>query len=153
MGKLHEQMKADLTLKGYSLCTSAGYLPRCRKFAEHFNRSPEEMGREEIRTFLLYLAEEQKASPALQKAYLCALKFLYRYTLNRPEEVENLPNPKLPKQLPVVLSRQEVLAVFEAIPYIKQKAMIATTYGKGGQPCNEKKRATLPRRCPALGIR
>ena len=53
MGKLHEQMKADLTLKGYSPCTSTGYLPRCRKFAEHFNRSPEEMGREEIRTFLI----------------------------------------------------------------------------------------------------
>ena len=131
MGKLHEQMKADLTLKGYSPCTAAGYLPRCRKFAQHFNRSPEEMGREEIRAFLLYLAEEQKVSPALQKAYLVALKFLYRHTLNRPEEVENLPNPKQPRQLPVVLSREEVLAIFEAIGYIKHKAMIATTYGAG----------------------
>ena len=65
MGKLHEQMKADLTLKGYSPHTFAGYLPRCRKFAEHFNRSPEEMGAEEIRTFLLYLAQEQKVSPSL----------------------------------------------------------------------------------------
>ena len=34
MGKLHEQMKADLTLKGYSPHTFAGYLPRCRKFAK-----------------------------------------------------------------------------------------------------------------------
>ncbi len=63
MGKLHEQMKADLTLKGYSPHTIAGYLPRCRKFAKHFNRSPEEMGEEEIRAFLLYLAQEQKVRP------------------------------------------------------------------------------------------
>jgi integrase/recombinase XerD len=131
MGKLHEQMKADLTLKGYSPHTFAGYLPRCRKFAEHFNRSPQEMGEEEIRAFLLYLAQEQKVSPSLQKTYLVALKFLYRHTLNRPEEVENIPTPKLPVQLPVVLSREEVLAIFEAIPYIKHKAMVATTYGAG----------------------
>ena len=131
MGKLQEQMKADLTLKGYSPNTLAGYLPRCRKFAEHFNRSPEEMGQEEVRTFLLYLAQERKITPGSQKAYLSALKFLYCYTLNRPEEVENIPNPKLPVQLPVVLSREEVLAIFEAIGYIKHKAMIATTYAAG----------------------
>ena len=105
MGKLHERMKADLTLKGYSPHTFAGYLPRCRKFAEHFNRSPEEMGEEEIRAFLLYLAQEQRVSPSLQKNYLVALKFLYRHTLNRPEEVENIPSPKLPQRMPVVLSR------------------------------------------------
>lgn len=131
MGKLHERMKADLTLKGYSPCTAAGYLPRCRKFAQHFNRSPEEMGEEEIRAFLLYLAQEQRVSPSLQKNYLVALKFLYRHTLNRPEEVENIPSPKLPQRMPVVLSREEVLAIFEAIGYIKHKAMIATTYGAG----------------------
>ena len=87
MGKLHEQMKADLTLKGYSPNTLAGYLPRCRKFAEHFNRSPEEMGQEEVRTFLLYLAQERKITAGSQKAYLSAIKFLYCNTLNRPEEV------------------------------------------------------------------
>jgi len=131
MGKLQEQMKADLTLKGYSPHTLAGYLICCRKFAQHFNRSPEEMGHEEIRAFLLYLAEEKQICAGSQKAYLSALKFLYRYTLNRPEEVENIPNPKLPVKLPLLLSRQEVLAIFEAIANIKHKAMIATTYGAG----------------------
>jgi site-specific recombinase XerD len=89
------------------------------------------MGEQEIRTFLLYLAEQEQVSAGLQKAYLSALKFLYRHTLNRPEEVENIPHPKLPKRMPVVLSREEVLAIFEAIGYIKHKAMIATTYAAG----------------------
>jgi len=112
-------MKADLTLEGYSEHTHEAYLRYLRRFAKHYMRSPAEMGGEEIRAFLLYLAQEQKLGASLQKAYLCALKFLYRYTLNRPEELENLLNPKLPIQLPVVLSREEVLAIFEAIPYIK----------------------------------
>jgi len=36
MGKLQEQMKADLTLKGYSEHTHKGYL---RRFAKHFMRA------------------------------------------------------------------------------------------------------------------
>jgi len=131
MGKLHEQMKADLTLKGYSEHTRAAYLRYLRKFAKHFMRSPAELGEEEIRAFLLHLVEEQKADPYLQKAYLSALKFFYRTTLGRPEVVANVPSPKLPKRIPVVLSREEVLAIFEAIPSIKHKAMVAITYGAG----------------------
>jgi site-specific recombinase XerD len=131
MGKLHEQMKADLTLKGYSEHTHEGYLRYLRRFAKHYMRSPAEMGEEENRAFLLYLVREQKADPYLQKAYISALKFFYRTTLGRPEIVANIPNPKLPKRMPVVLSEEEVLAIFEAIRYIKHKAMIATTYGAG----------------------
>ena len=131
MGKLHEQMKADLTLKGYSEHTHEGYLRYLRGFAKHYMRSPAEMGEEEIRAFLLHLAQEQKADPYLQKAYISALKFFYRTTLGRPAVVANIPNPKLPKRMPVVLSEEEVLAIFEAICYIKHKAMIATTYGAG----------------------
>jgi site-specific recombinase XerD len=131
MGKLHEQMKADLTLKGYSEHTHEAYLRYLRGFAKHHMRSPAEMGEEEIRAFLLHLVQEQKADPYLQKAYISALKFFYRITLGRPEVVANIPNPKLPKRMPVVLSMGEVLAIFEAIRYIKHKAMIATTYGAG----------------------
>ena len=131
MGKLHEKMKADLTLKGYSEHTHEGYLRYLRRFAKHYMRSPAEMGEEEIRAFLLHLAQEQKADPYLQKAYISALKFFYRTTLGRPAVVANIPNPKLPKRMPVVLSEEEVLAIFEAICYIKHKAMIATTYGAG----------------------
>ena len=131
MGKLQEQMKAYLTLKGYSEHTHEGYLRYLRGFAKHYMRSPAEMGEEEIRAFLLYLVREQNADPYLQKAYISALKFFYRTTLGRPEVVANIPNPKLPKRMPVVLSMEEVLAIFEAIRYIKHKAMIATTYGAG----------------------
>jgi integrase/recombinase XerD len=73
----------------------------------------------------------EKAGPAKQKSYVEALKFLYREILNRPEVVRNLKNPKLPTRLPVVLSREEVLAIVEACPNIKHKAIVATSYGTG----------------------
>jgi len=131
MGELYNRMKAECLLRGLSPNTYNGHLCRCRRFAKHFMRSPAEMGEEEVRRFLLHLADVEKAGPAKQKSYIGALKFLYREILNRPEVVENLKNPKLPSRLPVVLSREEVLAIMEAIASIKHKAIVATSYGTG----------------------
>jgi integrase len=89
------------------------------------------MGEEEVRSFLLHLVTEENASAAAQKGYIAALKFLYREIVKRPEVVENLPSPKLPKRLPLVLSREEVMAIFEATEFIKHKAIVATGYGAG----------------------
>lgn len=131
MGELYDQVKAECLLRGLSPHTYNGYLCRCRRFAKHFMRSPAEMGEQEVRSFLLHLATKESASAAAQKGYIGALKFLYREILKRPDVVENLPNPKLPKRLPVVLSREEVLAIFEATGFIKHKAIVATGYGAG----------------------
>ena len=131
MGKLRERMKADLELKGFSPGTQNYYLRHASDFAKHFNRSPAQMGEEEVRTFLLHLAKDRKVSAGYLSNCVSALKFLYRHTLKRPEVVEHIPQPKKPKTLPVVLSKQEVLALYEAIDSLKYKAIMATTYSAG----------------------
>ncbi len=106
-------------------------LSRCRSFVKHFMRCPSEMGEEEVRQFLLYLTQEKKASPFLYKAYVSSLRFLYTHTLNRPEVVKNIPFPKQPKTLPVVLSRSEVMSILDALKNLKHKAILVTTYSAG----------------------
>jgi integrase/recombinase XerD len=131
MGKLHDQMQEDLLLKAYSPHTQKAYLRCVRHFASHYMRSPEEMGEQEIRGFLLHLVRDRKASPATLGMYINALKFLYNVTLKRPEAVKGISYPKRPKTLPVILSPQEVLRVFEAIRSVKYKAIIAAAYAAG----------------------
>ena len=131
MGKLRERMKADLALKNFSPKTQHYYLKHASDFANYFNRSPAQMGEEEVRAFLLHLVEDRKISAGLLSNYVSAVKFLYRHTLKRPEVVEHIPQPKKPKTLPVVLSKQEVLALYEAIDSLKYKALVATTYSAG----------------------
>ncbi len=131
MGKLHDQMRDDLILKAYSPHTQSAYLRCARHFASHYMRSPEEMGETEVRNFLLHLVRERQASPATQDMYVNALKFLYTITLKRPEVVKDLSHPKRPKTLPVILSPEEVLRVFEAIRSVKYKAIIAAAYAAG----------------------
>ena len=93
MGKLHDRMKEDLLLKAYSPHTQSAYLRCARHFASHYMRSPEEMGEQEIRGFLLHLVRDRKASPATLGMYVNAIKFLYNITLKRPEEVKGFPIP------------------------------------------------------------
>jgi site-specific recombinase XerD len=131
MGKLHDRMKGDLLLKAYSPHTQSAYLRCARHFASHYMRSPEEMGEQEIRGFLLHLVRDRKASPATLSMYVNALKFLYNITLKRPEAVKEIPHPKRPKTLPVILSPQEVLRIFAVIRSVKHKAIIATAYAAG----------------------
>ena len=131
MGKLHDQMEGDLILKAYSPHTKRAYLRGVQQFVRHYMRSPEEMGETEVRNFLLYLVRDRQASPATQDMYVNALKFLYAVTLKRPEVVKDIPHPKRPKTLPVILSPEEVLRVFAAIRAVKYKAIIATAYAAG----------------------
>jgi integrase/recombinase XerD len=131
MGKLHDQMSEDLVLKAYSPHTQRAYLRCARHFAKHYMRSPEEMGAQEVRDFLLHLFRDRKASPATLDMYVNALKFLYNLTLKRPDAVEGISHPKRPKTLPVILSPEEVLRIFAAIRSVKHKAIIATAYAAG----------------------
>jgi len=131
MGKLHDQMREDLLLKAYSPHTQNSYLRCARHFAGHYMRSPQDMGEKEVRDFLLHLIRDRKASPATQDMYVNALKFLYTITLKRPEVVKDISHPKRPQTLPVILSPEEVLRIFEAIRSVKYKAIIATAYAAG----------------------
>ena len=131
MGKLRDRMREDLVLKAYSHHTQDGYLRCVRQFAKHYMRPPEEMGEREIRGFLFHLAQERKVSAFTQDQYVNALKFLYSVTLKRPEEVKDIPHPKRPKVLPVILSQEEVVSFFERVRSAKYKAIIATAYAAG----------------------
>ena len=108
----------------------------------YYRRSPEEMGWEEVRGFLLHLRDEKHLSPSTQKVCAAALKFLYTVTLDRPEAVKSFCLPKVPPKHPEVLSGSEVEALLGAIRSITYRAVIMTTYGAGlriaqfnGQSC------------------
>lgn len=131
MGKLHDQMREDLLLKAYSPYTLRSYLGCVRHFVRYYMRSPQDMGEKEVRDFLLHLIRDRKASPATQDMYVNALKFLYTVTLKQPEVVKDISHPKRPQTLPVILSPEEVLRIFEAIRSVKYKAIIATAYAAG----------------------
>ena len=131
MGKLRDQMAGDLKLHGLSKLTRETYLRCARAFAAHYRRSPKEMGRTEVRDFLLHMVEERKLKPSTYNVYVAALKFLYSYTLERPEEVAWIGRMKVGFRLPAILSAQEVERLLEELGSLRMQAMVMAAYGAG----------------------
>ena len=73
------------------------------------------MGTAEIRSYLLYLTHDRHVSSSTYNQALCALKFLYRFTLRKDWGLDGLARCRQQIKLPVVLSLDEVARFLEAI--------------------------------------
>lgn len=131
MGKLREQMKGDLELKGLSPHTQEIYLRQVNQFSRHHGRSPRQLGEQEIKEYLLYLIREKKASASTVNQCYHALKFLYKTTLNREWVIARVPRVKSLKQLPIVLDKEEVQSLFSVMKNIKHRTILMLIYSSG----------------------
>ena len=110
MTALRTRMTEDMKIRNLALTTQVSYLEQVSLFARHFNKSPEILGRKEIRTYQLYLAQKKKLSPSSLIVAVSALRFLYNVTLHREWNLDAvIPAPKMPQKLPIILSPEEVL--------------------------------------------
>lgn len=131
MSNLREKMEADLRLRNLSASTQVHYVRCVKQLAKYYMRSPVELGAEEVRAFLFHLQQERKLSPSTLRVYVAAMRFLYTITLNRPEVVDRLRGPKIPRKLPEVLSGSEVEMLLGAVKSMRYRALLMTTYGAG----------------------
>ena len=131
MGQLRDRMVEDLDLRSYSEGTKETYLGCVRFYAAHYMRPPEELGRDDVRRFLLHMRMVRKVAPTTLRTYVAALKFLYAHTLERPEVVAGIPWPRVKKTLPVVLSPDEVQEVLAAIEPLRFRVLFITAYATG----------------------
>ena len=80
--------------------------------------------------YQLHLIDQEHASWSRFNQTVCALRFLYGVTLQRPDVVTMIPFGKRPKTLPAVLSRAEVQKIFDALPDTWLR-LIRVTYACG----------------------
>ena len=130
MTPLRQRLLDDMRMRNLSPHTKKAYVSTVARFAKHFKRSPDQLGQEHIREYLLHLISKGYAWDTYNQAR-CALHFFYRVTLGKDWSLERLPCAKIPKRLPVVLSRDEVRQFFTAARRLKGRAMLMTAYATG----------------------
>jgi site-specific recombinase XerD len=131
MTPLRQRFLDDLRLRNYSPRTRETYLRHLIHFARHFGRSPALLGPEEVRAYQLHLLHDKKVSWSSFNQAVCALRFLYRVTLQAPFAVTMIPYGKRPKSLPVVLSREEVALLLSLVPQPTDRLLLQTAYACG----------------------
>jgi integron integrase len=121
-----------MRLKHYSYRTEQAYMDWIRRFILfHHKRHPQEMGAQEIEAFLTHLAVHENVAASTQNQALQAILFLYREVLGREitEPIQAM-RARKPKRLPTVLTREEVLLLFNQMSGI-HKLIAQLLYGSG----------------------
>jgi site-specific recombinase XerD len=131
MTPLRRRMIDDMTLRNFTQATIQAYVRAVARFAGYFHCSPDRLGREHVRTYLLHLLQERHVSHSYYKLTRCALRFFYRETLGRDDVPASLAPVKQPRTLPVVLGPDELARFFAAITNLKHRALLMTAYAAG----------------------
>lgn len=135
---LRAQMRQALRIRNVSSRTEYIYIHMVAGFAAHFRRSPDRLGRPHIEQYLLFIRDVKKVSYCWYNQCVCALRFFYRYVLDRPKLVQRIPYGHRERHLPVVLSTDELLALLTAIRSLRDRVILTVLYSAGirlGEVC------------------
>jgi len=131
MTQLRKRLLEEIERRNYSQATAHAYVAVVRRFAAYFHRSPEQLGPEHIRQYHLHLVE-RKLKPRTISLVVSALRFLYNKVLRRRYAREDLVLPRTHRRdLPLVLSTDEVARLIDAAPNLRYTTILMTLYSTG----------------------
>jgi integrase/recombinase XerD len=131
MTPLRQRMLQDMGIRNLAENTQRSYLQQVSAFANHFHRSPDALGPEQVREYQVHLVEERKLAASSICIAVSALRFLYKVTLKQPWAPDDIPMPKKPFKLPVVLSPEEVMHFLASVDNRKHRTILTTAYAAG----------------------
>lgn len=131
MRPLRHRMIQDLQLRGYSDRTVEAYTRAVAQLAQFYHASPDTLTEEHLREYLLHLTTVQKVARGTHTIALCGIKFFYQQTLGRTWPVLDIARPQGEKKLPVVLSREEVWRVLDAVRIPVYRVCLTVIYACG----------------------
>ena len=132
MTPLRQRMIEDMRIRNLADATQISYLQHVSQFARYFGKSPDILGEEQIRAYQVHLTQEKKVAPATSIVAVSALRFLYKVTLRREWNMDEvIPTPKMPQKLPIILSPEEVLEFLGCLSNSKHRTILTTCYAAG----------------------
>ena len=129
MTRLRQRMLEDMQIRNFSESTQRRYLQAVARFAKHFGKSPDRLGPEQIREYLLYLTRH--GGKYSSWAANSALRFFYMQTLGKNWKSLNHLLPQSERKLPIILSKEELARLFAATRRLKTRAVLMTAYSGG----------------------
>jgi len=130
--RLLDRVRGVLRARHFSRRTEDAYVAWIRRFILfHGTRHPDGLGAPNVAGYLSHLASRCQVSASTQNQAFSALLFLFREVLGRElVGLEQVPRARLPEHLPVVLSREEVIAVLGRM-HGTPRLMASLMYGAG----------------------
>ena len=127
---LRQRMIDDMNMRRFSPATQRDYVRDVGRFATFLGRSPHTATADDLRRFQIEQRKAGMPTPTMN-SIVSALRFLFTHTLDRPDMARKLVRVAYPRNLPVVLSRDEVVRLLAATTCLKHQAALSVAYGAG----------------------
>jgi site-specific recombinase XerD len=127
---LRQRLIDDMNMRRFSRETQRNYIRDVGRFATFLGRSPHTATADDLRRFQIEQQEAGVPTPTMN-SIVSALRFFFTSTLDRPDLARRLVRVAHPRNLPVVLSREEVARLLNATSCLKHQAALSVAYGAG----------------------
>jgi integrase/recombinase XerD len=131
MGDLKDRMRADLDSYGLRTSTREQYLRHVELCAQHFHRSPDELGTAEIEAYLDYLTKKKGRTATYLQPVVLALKFFYFVTVDRPQVAARFLSPKKQAPAPDPLSSSDLHRLLADVSSPLHQTVLTVSLGGG----------------------
>ena len=129
--ELRQRFIEDLQLQGLSACTQHAYARPVRQLADHFHKSPADISEEELREYFLHVKNVKHWSRATMTQSICGIKRFFERTLQRDWTTLQIVRPAKEKRLPVIMTREEVRLLLNAVRLMRYRACLTVIYACG----------------------
>lgn len=126
-----EAIRKDIRMRGYSMTTEKSYISWIKRYIRFINKQhPATVGKEEVKAFLSYLANQRNVAINTQRSALNAIVFLYDKHLKQPLGELGFSLATRQRVLPSVLSPEEIRLIINQVQG-RNRLILQLMYGSG----------------------
>ena len=125
------KLSEDLRLKNFAKDTCDDYYRFVNRFLEFAGKDAMSITYADIRKFIFHLKDNECKKASTINVYTAAIRFFFEYTLGYVWDPKKIPKMKRDRQLPVILTREQVNLLIDSIKNYKHKAIASTMYSSG----------------------
>ena len=129
MKKYLDRLEIELKLRGFSKRTIDTYFINVKLFLNQLNKDAEETTEDDIKLYFAEIIANRQLSPRSIAVKKASLKFFYEEVLDK--KIINLKTPKIPKSIPIFLTRDELKQLFAASSSKKSLLIMKLLYSTG----------------------
>jgi integrase/recombinase XerD len=130
MTELRNKMIKCMQLRNLSPKTQKSYLEAVSGLARHYMKPPDQIPKDMVEDYLLYLRNEKGCAPNTIGTKVTGLKFLYNHVLHHEENAPDYAQRRT-RKLPVVLTQEEIWKIINVPDNLKHRLVLMTTYSAG----------------------
>ena len=125
------RLQEDLRLKNFTSNTCNDYYRFTKRFLDFTGKEAMSITYADIRKFIFHMKDNESKKASTINVYTAAIRFFFEYTLGYVWDSKKIPKMKRDRQLPVILTREQVNALIDSMDNYKHKAITSTMYSSG----------------------